>query len=211
MGAQGFIHTVGPPSGDTERGLSSACIAVRRATAVSSRPNRSNTGPRVVAEPLTGTRRLILCSLRWTSPTATHCCGYSSTSDTTSATRWSSSASWSWSTRCVRLTVSPMPLYRAEQQPDGASGALIDQAWAGASSVGAGRGQLLQGDAQRAQRHGVVHVQSEEPVPVRAHGGHQSHAVSGGQVRCPPTPSPPSVGSPAHARTGEVLPGPALD
>lgn len=60
--------------------------------------------------------------------------------------------------------------------------------------IGAGRGKLLQGDAQRAQRHGVVHVQSEEPVSVRPHGGHQSHAVSGGQVRRPPTPSPPSVG-----------------
>jgi hypothetical protein len=56
--------------------------------------------------------------------------------------------------------------------------------------VGAGGGKLLQGDAERAQRHGVVHVQSEEPVPVRPHGGHQSHAVSGGQVRTHRRPRP---------------------
>jgi hypothetical protein len=46
-------------------------------------------------------------SRRWTSPTAMRSCGCSSTSDTTSATRWSSSVSWSWFMRCAVDPASP--------------------------------------------------------------------------------------------------------
>lgn len=51
--------------------------------------------------------------------------------------------------------------------------------------VVAGGGELSQGGAQRAQRYGVVLLQSEEPVSVRSHGGHQPPAVSWRQVRLP--------------------------